>query len=66
MGSFIATQQLEAIYDESSESLELVVQKGCERPIILSVQSQAGQGFEQPNLVKDILAHGSRVGLDDL
>ena len=25
-------------------------------------QSQAGQGFEQPDLVQDVPAHSSRVG----
>lgn len=60
---------METIHDEGSESLELVVQSDCERPIILSVQCQAGQqchGFEKLDLVKDALAHGGRVGLDDL
>ena len=32
----------------------------------LSVQGQAGRGCEQPNLVKDVPAHGRSVGLDDL
>lgn len=57
---------METIYDEGCESLELVVQRGWERPFVFSAQHWAGQGFEQPNLVNDVLAHGSRVGLDDL
>ena len=32
----------------------------------LSVQGQAGRGFEQPNLVKDVSARGREGGLDDL
>ena len=37
---------------------------GC--PLPGSVQGQAGWGFEQPDLVKDVPAHDRRVGLDDL
>ena len=31
-----------------------------------SVQAQVGQGFEQPDLVKDVPVHGRGVELDDL
>jgi len=37
---------------------------GCFLPGI--VESQAGQDFEQPDLLKDVPAHGRGVGLDDL
>lgn len=57
---------MEAIYDEGSESLELAVHSDWERPSILSAQHQAGQGFEQLDRVKNGLAYGGKVGLDDL
>ena len=53
-------------YKEGGETLEPVAQRGCGCPIIGSVQSQVGWGFEQPGLVKDVAAHGRGVGLDDL
>jgi len=30
------------------------------------IQSQVGQNFEQPDLMKDVPAHGRGIGLDDL
>lgn len=57
---------MEMIYDEGSEPLELAIQSDCKCFIILSVQHQAGQGFEQLDLVKDGLAHGGKVGQGDL
>lgn len=66
VGSFTETRQMEAIYDEGSESLELAVHSDWEHPIILTVQRQAGQGFEQLDLVNNGLAHGGKVGLGDL
>ncbi|KAK4821047.1 hypothetical protein QYF61_012227 [Mycteria americana] len=53
-------------YDEGGETLEEVAQGSCGCPIIGSVHSQVGWGFEHPDLVKDVPAHGRRVGLDDL
>ncbi|KAK4826107.1 hypothetical protein QYF61_005245 [Mycteria americana] len=49
----------------SGETLEHVAQRSCRCPIIGSVQSQVGWGFEQPDLLKDVPAH-SRGALDDL
>lgn len=31
-----------------------------------SVQGQVVCGFEQPDLVKEVPAHGRKIGLDDL
>jgi len=45
---------------------EEVARQSCGCPIIGSVQSQIGQGFEQPDLLNDVPAHGSGDGLDDL
>ncbi|KAK4826809.1 LOW QUALITY PROTEIN: hypothetical protein QYF61_011617 [Mycteria americana] len=50
---------------ESGEALDQVAQRSCECPIIGSVQGQVGWSFEQPDLVGDVPAHGSNVGLDD-
>jgi len=46
--------------------MEQVAQRiyGC--PVTESAQSQVGQGFKQPDLVKDGAAHGERAGLDGL
>ncbi|KAK4811149.1 hypothetical protein QYF61_019790 [Mycteria americana] len=52
-------------YDEGGETLEQVAQRGGRCPIIGSVQGQVGRGFDQPNLVKDVPAHGRGFGLDD-
>jgi len=43
-----------------------VAQRGSGDPIPRNIQGQVGQGSEQPDLVKDIPAHHSGVGLDDL
>jgi len=43
-----------------------VVQRSCGCPIIGSVQSQVGQCFEQPDLVKGGPAHGKGFELNDL
>ena len=34
--------------------------------VLHPVQGQVGWGFEQPDLVKDVPAHGRGVGLDDI
>ena len=49
-------------YDEGDETQEQVVQRSCGCLIIGSVQDQVGRGFEQPDLVKDVPAHGRGVG----
>ena len=52
--------------DEGGETWEQVAQRSCGCPITGSVQGQVGPGFEQPDLVKDVPAHGRGLGLDDL
>lgn len=46
--------------------LHIFAQRSCGRPILESVQGQAASGFEQPDLVRDVLAHGRNVGLHEL
>ena len=58
VGSFTPTQQMETIYDEGVETVEQVVQINCKCPIIVSAESQAGQGFEQPDQVSWPVAQG--------
>lgn len=48
------------------ETLEQVAQRSCVCSITESVQGEVGQGFEQPDLLKDVPAHGSGAGLGDL
>lgn len=48
------------------ETLEQVAQRSCVCSITESVQGEVGQGFEQPDLLKDVSAHGRAVRLDDL
>ena len=45
-------------YHEGGETLEQVAQRSCRCPIPGSVQGQIGWGFEEPDLVKDVPAHG--------
>ncbi|KAK4806794.1 hypothetical protein QYF61_005590 [Mycteria americana] len=45
-------------YDEGGETGGQVVQRSCGCPIIGSVQGQVGWGFEPPDLVEDVPAHG--------
>lgn len=52
--------QQEIFHDESGQTLEQVPQNSCGCPIIVSVQTQAGQGFEYFDLVKDVLLDGTR------
>jgi len=40
---------------EGGEALEQVAQRSCGCSLPGSVQGQAGQGFEQPDLVVDVL-----------
>lgn len=54
------------LYQESGETLEQGTQRSHGCPIILSVQGQVGQDFGQPDLVKDVPAHGMGFGLDEL
>ena len=39
-------------YNEGGETLDQVSQRSCEHLIIGNAQGQAGQGFEQPNLLQ--------------
>ena len=41
-------------HDECGETLEQVAQRGCGCPIIGSIQSQVGRGFEQPDPSEDV------------
>lgn len=43
-----------------------VVQGSCACPMIRNVQGQVVWASEQPDLLKDVPAHGKRVGCDDL
>ena len=55
-------------YSEDGETLEQA-DKVVDAPSleVFRVKCQpSGQGFEQPDLVKDVPAHGKGVGLDDL
>jgi len=47
---------------EGGEALEPVAQRSCGCLLRGSVQGQAGWGFEQPGLVKDVLALGRGPG----
>ena len=51
----------EVLYCEGGAALEQVAQRGCGCPLPGSVQGQAGWGFEQPDLVKDVPACGKGV-----
>jgi len=54
------------LYDEGGETLAQVAQRGGRCPIPGNIQGQAGQGSEQPDLLEDVAAYCSGVGLDDL
>ena len=58
--------QEEILYCEGGETLEQVVQRGCECPFPGSIQGQAEWGCEQPGLVGDVPAYISGLQLDDL
>ena len=53
-------------YDEGSEALAQIDQRGSGGPIPRNIQGQVGWGSEQPGLVEDTSAHCRGVGLDDL
>lgn len=54
----------ETFQDKGGEILEHIFYKSYGLPITGSVQSQIGWGFKQPDLMKDVLAHGR--ALDEL
>jgi len=43
-----------------------VAQRGARCPIPRNIQGQAERGSEQPDLVEDVPAHCTGIGLDDL
>ena len=51
---------------EGGKTLAQVAQRSCGCPLPGSVQGQVGRGFEQPDLVEGVPAHGRGVELDDL
>jgi len=51
----------EILYDECGDTLEPVAQRGCGCPLPGSVQGQVACGFEKPDLVKDVPAHGREL-----
>ncbi|KAK4823398.1 hypothetical protein QYF61_001772 [Mycteria americana] len=51
---------------EGVETPEQVAQRSCGCSIIGNVQGQVGRGSEQPDLVKNVPAHGRGVELHDL
>ena len=53
-------------YYEGGETVEQVAQRSSGCPIMGSVQGEVGRGFEKPDLVEAVPAHGRGVGLDDL
>ena len=52
----------EVLCCEGGEALEQVAQRSCGCPLPGIVQGQAGWGFEQPDLVEGVPAHGRGVG----
>ena len=50
------------LHYEGGEALEQIARRGCGCPLPGSVQGQAGWGFEQPDLVEGVPAHGRGVG----
>lgn len=55
---------MDLFYTEGGETVKKVAWKSSGFSITGSVHVQFGQGSEQPDLVKDIPAHGRRLGLD--
>lgn len=51
-------------HDKGGETLEQVAQGSCGCPIIGNVRSWVEWGFGQPDLVRDVPDHSSRVALD--
>jgi len=54
------------LYTEGGETLEWVAQRGSGGPIPGNIQTQVGQGSEQPDLIEDVPVHCRGGGLDDL
>jgi len=52
-------------YDEGGKALAQVAQRSCSCPLPGSVQDQAGQGFEQPDVVEGVPAHSRGVELHE-
>ena len=57
-GRFRLDRSKQAFYNKGGETLGQVAQRGCGSPNSRNIQSQAGWGSEQPDLVKDIPAYG--------
>jgi len=53
-------------YHEGGETLQRAAQRGSGGPVPGNIQGQVGRGSEQPDPVKDVPAHCSGLGLDDL
>ena len=53
-------------HGKGGEALAQVAQRSCGCPVTGSVQSQAGQSPEQPDVVTEVPAHGRAVGLGGL
>jgi len=64
--SFQTGYKEEIFYDEGGETLEWVAQRGGRCPIPGSIQGQVGRCSEKPDLVEDLAAYGSGVGIDDV
>jgi len=58
--------QEEVFYNECGEALAQVVQRGGECLIPGDIQSQAGQGSEQPDVAVGVPVHCRRAGPDGL
>ena len=54
------------LYCVGGETLEQVAQWGCGCPLPGTIQGQAGWGFEQPGLVRDLVLTAGGLELDDL
>jgi len=65
-GRFRLDIRKKLFYDEDSETLDQVTQRGGRCPISGNFQSQVGRGFQQPDLMEVVPAHCRAVGLDDL
>jgi len=56
----------EIFYSKVGETLARVAQRSGRCPITGNIQSQVGWGSQQPDVVEDVPAHCSELGLDDL
>ena len=52
----------EFFYCKGGEALEQFAQRSCGYPVSVSVQGQAGWGFEQPDLEGSVPAFSREVG----